>query len=129
MKPICGKCNLFMRMARAGEYFEERMPGPNAAKREVRPREFGGGMHCGICGPDHPCHGHPLLERVFFGDVEPLTVKPGELEGWQPYKLWVGDLRLRRGSHCRGAPEAHRRALRIGIPGRHRHGGWRETAH
>lgn len=95
MKPICASCNLFFRMKHQGEYFEEGMPGPGAARREVA---LGGGMHCGICGEGQPCYGHPLLERLAFGDVDQLNrVKPGPLEGWQSYKLWAGDL-----WECRG---------------------------
>lgn len=94
MKPICVKCGLFYRMKKQGVYFEEGMPGPGAARREVDL----GTMHCGVCGEGQPCYGHPMLERLAFGDVDKLNrVKPGNLEGWTSYKLWVGDL-----WECRG---------------------------
>lgn len=97
MKPICANCNMFFRVKRNGEYFEERMPGPDGAKREVAHAE---GMHCGLCGEGQPCHGHPLLElEERLHGIEPSRprLKPGGLEGWQSYKLWVGDL-----WECRG---------------------------
>jgi hypothetical protein len=82
MKPICARCNLFLRMIRAGEYFEERMPGPGGAKRPV------------LAEPEaEPDHAH--MVRCIAGSL--TRVVPGELAGWQPYKLWVGDV-----WECRG---------------------------
>lgn len=78
MKPICARCNLFMRNVHSGEYFIERMPGPNGAKRRELEEET----------PDHA--------RMIRG-LDQTPVIPGELEGWEPYKLWVGDLH-----ECRG---------------------------
>lgn len=69
MKPICARCDLFMRSKHNGEYFEERMPGRAGAKREE-------------------------LEHDDYGVTK---VAPGPLPGWEPYKLWVGDL-----WECRG---------------------------
>ncbi len=98
MKPICARCNLFMHMIHAGEYFEERMPGPDGAKRQPADDIGGCSQHavpevdCAIC-----------LAVVLAAAVTALIVpdlprvQSGDLAGWQPYKLWVGDVH-----ECRG---------------------------
>lgn len=99
MKPICATCNLFMKMARAGEYFEERMPGPTGARREPAadpdcPSCQGSGVYK-FCPDktDSQCNGCESEPCECLG----TRVKPGPLDDWQPYKLWVGDL-----WRCRG---------------------------
>lgn len=74
-KPVCVACGMFYRVRRNGYAWEERMPGPGAAKRERR------------VDPD------PNVEDVEpFHGLGVIPMLPGPLDGWQPYKLWVGDL-------------------------------------
>lgn len=77
MKPICATCNLFFQSKTNGVYFEEGMPGPGAARRELVPLPLGTTIDQDL---------YPSFINY------PTRVKPGPLDGWESYKLWVGDL-------------------------------------
>lgn len=100
MKPICVRCRMYYRVLKNGVRFEEGMPA--TSETPARPRRFAEGMHCALCGPDQECPGHKLHEfSKMLIDTNPggnrITFEPGNLAGWESYKLWVGDL-----WECRG---------------------------